>query len=584
MKEIKLSTEKFLKHWGQYLTLLLSISLLTELLVIPFFRLLTTFMLQAGRIPFISYQNIIILLTTHPFVCAGLLFELIGIILVIYGEFSYLLLGIEAINNEEFNFKKIMSQILRIFKKLKIGTLLYLILYFLLIIPFVDIIYRTPLLAKIHLPQFIADYMIRSKILVIILIIGYLLILYIGIRSIFILPLMINKSFSIKEAKKISWTWTSRKNGLKIIEQLFFIEVVSFLFTVVGYGIIIGLQVYWDLLPKKLSFVFAQFSLLLIQVIAFMAISYVFVVSVLILFDKLIGEKKYKKKIDFYYKKKYLLPLLLLVEFGLVFVNNNFYLNNVRVKDPIIISHRGVSEKNGVQNTVAALKKTARLKPEYVEIDLHETADKKLVVMHDENLKKLAGKNLVPHDLTLKQLQKITILENGYQEKIASFDEYLKEAQKLHQKLLIEIKTTPRDSSGLLNQFNKKYGKRIVKQKYQVQSLDYHVIEKLHQLNPQLFLIYIQPYNFTYPHSVADGYAMEYSTLNNDFIWQAHLQNKIVYAWTVNKPNIIKKMMYYHVNGIITDNVEVAKKTIKKFKQENTYTHQLLNYVLVFSY
>lgn len=583
LKEIKLWTGKFLKHLGQYLILLLSISLLTELILIPFFRLLTTFILQVGKIPFISYQNIIILLTAHPFVCVGLLFELIAIIFIIYGEFSYLLLGIEAINNEEFNLKKVIFQTKEALKRLKIRTLLYLILYFLLVIPFADIIYRTPLLAKIHLPQFIADYMTRNGILLAILIIGYLVILYVGIRSIFILPLMINKNFSIKKARKTSWKWTSRKNGLKVFKQLILLEIVSILFILVSYGIIISLQRCWDLLPKKISFVFAQVNLLLLQAMAFLAICYVFVVSVLILLNRVNDKQKSKRKIIFHFRKNYLLGVFLLVEIGLTFLNNNFYLGDINAKRPIIISHRGVSEKNGIQNTLASLKKTARLKPDYVEIDLHETADKKFVVMHDENLKKLAGKNLEPHDLTLKQLQRTTILENGYRGKIASFDEYLREAQKLHQKLLIEIKTTSKDSSELLNRFNKKYGKLILRQKYQVQSLDYHVIEKLHQLNPSLFLIYIQPYNFTYPHSLADGYAMEYSTLNSDFIWQAHLQNKIVYAWTVNKPNIMKKMMYYHVNGIITDNVKEAKQTVKKFNHENTYANQLLNYVLVFS-
>ena len=133
----------------------------------------------------------------------------------------------------------------------------------------------------------------------------------------------------------------------------------------------------------------------------------------------------------------------------------------------------------------------------------------------------------------------------------------------------------------MLERFNKKYGKLILKRNYQVQSLDYRVIEGLHQINPKLFVLYIQPYNFTYPQSLADGYSMEYSTLNNDFIWQAQLQNKTVYAWTVNESNIMMKMMYENVNGIITDRLVELNNTIKDFEDKRSNANKLLNYILI---
>ena len=93
--------------------------------------------------------------------------------------------------------------------------------------------------------------------------------------------------------------------------------------------------------------------------------------------------------------------------------------------------------------------------------------------------------------------------------------------------------------------------------------------------------MYIQPYNFTYPQSVADGYSMEYSTLNNDFIWQAQLQNKLVYAWTVNSPQMMMKMMYDNANGIITDRLAELNETVKDFEDSRSYANKLLNFILV---
>ncbi|WP_375663973.1 glycerophosphodiester phosphodiesterase family protein, partial [Bartonella sp. CL63NXGY] len=71
---------------------------------------------------------------------------------------------------------------------------------------------------------------------------------------------------------------------------------------------------------------------------------------------------------------------------GLAVLNNVYYLKGAELKQPVTISHRGVAEKNGVQNTIPALKKTHKLHPTYVEMDVHETKDHQFVVLHDENL------------------------------------------------------------------------------------------------------------------------------------------------------------------------------------------------------
>ena len=48
------------------------------------------------------------------------------------------------------------------------------------------------------------------------------------------------------------------------------------------------------------------------------------------------------------------------------------------------------------QNTVESLEKTAQLKPDLIEMDIQETKDGQFVMMHDANLKGLAGINKTP--------------------------------------------------------------------------------------------------------------------------------------------------------------------------------------------
>ena len=52
---------QFRKNWLEYLILFGGLDIVNQFLVIPFFRWITTFILQAGEIPFISYQNIVII-------------------------------------------------------------------------------------------------------------------------------------------------------------------------------------------------------------------------------------------------------------------------------------------------------------------------------------------------------------------------------------------------------------------------------------------------------------------------------------------------------------------------------------------
>lgn len=61
-KKTKNLSAEFKQNWFQYLILFTSISILNQFIFIPLFRYITTFVLQAGAIPFISYSNLVIIL------------------------------------------------------------------------------------------------------------------------------------------------------------------------------------------------------------------------------------------------------------------------------------------------------------------------------------------------------------------------------------------------------------------------------------------------------------------------------------------------------------------------------------------
>ena len=573
---------QFRKNWLEYLILFGGLDIVNQFLVIPFFRWITTFVLQAGEIPFISYQNIVIILTHHPLVVVSLLIELICLMVIIYGEFMLLLTGFREIGLPEFSWRRMFRQTKETLSLLNFGSLILLLGYFLLIIPFADIIFRTPLLAKIQVPQFIVDYLTRNVWLIGGLTLFYLLMTMIGIRLILTMPLMAYQHLRLRAAMSQSWQMTSKLRWLKFLIQIVLITIIVGVITVIFYLMIYLLQVALDLLPGKLSLITAIFNLSILQLGGEVLAVWAGTIILLVVVNPLTSISELATSPE--HPSRGLLTSFMLVFLVIALAtlaNNTFYMMGTGIKRPVTISHRGVAEKNGVQNTIPAMEKTSKLKPDYIEMDLHETKDHQFVVMHDENLKDLTGVNKTPHELTLKQLTRLTARENGYHAKVASFDQYLAAAEKYHQKLLIEIKTTPHDSKQMLQNFNRRYGKRILQDHDQVHSLDYSAVTKLKKINPRLTVLYIQPYNLGNPQGVADGFSMEYSTLNQDFITQAQWQHKPVYAWTVNDKDLMKQTMYNHADGIITDNLGELNVAIKDFTGRQSYANRILNYIIV---
>lgn len=80
-----------------------------------------------------------------------------------------------------------------------------------------------------------------------------------------------------------------------------------------------------------------------------------------------------------------------------------------------IIAHRGYhnKENNIPENSLAAFKKA--IKYGYtIELDVHLTKDKKLVVFHDYDLKRVCGINLVIEECTYKELLKYNLYNTNY--------------------------------------------------------------------------------------------------------------------------------------------------------------------------
>ena len=396
-----------------------------------------------------------------------------------------------------------------------------------------------------------------------------LLFFYVSVRLMFALPKVFYEKMSVKDS--VLYSLEKTKNNFWFYAwNLFLIIVKTNLFFYLPLIPILSIQFIVDSITQKESLVLAIINFALIKNFHYMALTYF-----LIKFSSfLTGEE-----LDIMPRreKDHIRRWGVMVCASTCFAIEGYnYLEAPVVNPPLVISHRGVSNGNGVQNTIQSLEKTAQLKPDLIEMDIQETKDGQFVMMHDANLRGLAGLNKTPQDLTLEELQQIDIHENGHTTKISSFDDYLNRANELHQKLLIEIKTSHKDSPQMMDHFLEKYAAKIKVYGHQMQSLDYHVVEKVTQYDKDIPIYFILPYNSVFPRTNATGYTMEYSTLDEYFVTKLWNTEQKLYVWTINSSESFDKSFRLGVNGMITDNLKMIKDELETAQEDPEYTDLLL--------
>ncbi|MEQ6217796.1 glycerophosphodiester phosphodiesterase [Levilactobacillus brevis] len=578
------STRHFFQHWGSYVTLVFITNLAISYVAVPAFTWLTAALMKWQHVPYVSYTNIGSIALRHPLAIIGLLLILLAIITLIYWQFAYLLLGIMNIRNgRPQTSRAVLGDVFRSLVGASPSTFLFFIGYFVVIIPFGSELFSTPLLNKAKIPAFIVTYLMANPLWAVFLGIFYVAAAYIGIRLIAVLPLMMLDGYHSHEAIRLSWQRTRRHFWAYFSKILVTLAIVTVMVTLI-YGLIYLGQLGFDRTGFGLAA--ATFNLFLMEIITEFIVCYSTVIFMMVVLSSHDSQQQTPLSLfTFREPARTKLRTRLLIISGLTLISallvvfNLVYLNGLAMTKPLTIAHRGVDNGNGVQNTIPAMVKTSKERSDYVEMDIRMTKDHQFVVMHDGNLKSLAGLNRSVASMTLRQLTKVTVTENGYQAKIPSFNHYLNTAIKHHQKLLIEIKTGSADTPDLSERFYRQFGQRILTNHEQVHTLSYKVMDKLKKEHPQLFVSYIMPYNLTFPRTRANAYTMESTTLNDSFVDQANREHKKVYAWDIDDVNSLDQMMFMGANGVITNNLSLIQQEIKDNTDHPSYANLLLTFM-----
>lgn len=230
-----------------------------------------------------------------------------------------------------------------------------------------------------------------------------------------------------------------------------------------------------------------------------------------------------------------------------------------------IIAHRGYSDL-APENTLAAFALADSVGADFFELDVHRTADDSIVCIHDKTVDRTSSNGAKGEvaEMTYEELSKVHV---GYSsrfgpqykdETIPTLRETLVQA-KGKIKVCIEIKV-----EGIEKQVLNLLHELDMVEEVMVFAFSETVIEKFRQLNKDVELLYLVaiPNNQTIfrakeigANAVGVG---DFFVLNEVMVDFAHEYELMVFQWTINDPDRIKKLLQIGVDGIITDRAEEA--------------------------
>ena len=572
-----------LKNINRYKFTYISIAAIIQLLLICGLWLISRIFQLALTLSgeeHLDKNNILHILTNpYSFVILNLLVLIVAFFMFI--EFSILTFTIYGqLTEKQYSFRSILDNAWTKTKNLAGFQTLFFIFYFLITIPTINLGVKSVLAKNLFIPKFISSEIMKTNSGLIIWGLIMIVFAYLNLRLIFTLPLTAVGDENILDSIKRSWELT-KTGKRKLVFTILLFEIIYLLIAAVLTGVITYICIYFDNdgnNPIIQTLFFSSIS----GIIFFLGvISKVTVITSLItvlidhneISEKLVNNLNENKK-----KSRMIVTFTTVIIVVAVLMNGfNMYGNGVN-KNIETIAHRGYVAK-GVENSIEALEGATEVGADYVEFDIILTKDNKFVVMHDYNLKRLAGLNKRVQDMNFNEVVGLTIKQGDFTSKIPSLEEFVNKAKELNMNLVIELKPHGAEPSNYIDILIGEI-KRLKLENYKFMSLNSKVMEELETKVPNLETGYVIPLQFgNFHHSNIDFFVIEDFSYRDRLVEQARKENKQVFVWTINNPALITKYLQSPADGIITDEPELVKEEKDILENHYSYFDKILRLV-----
>jgi len=252
--------------------------------------------------------------------------------------------------------------------------------------------------------------------------------------------------------------------------------------------------------------------------------------------------------------------------FSVIFALNGLYGMTQHV---LFIAHRGASF-DAPENTLAAINLAWRQGADAVEVDVHLSADHRIMVIHDEDTERTTGKKWVIKDTGSDQLRTLDAGIHNKGQYIGEHIPFLEEVLETippQKKLFIEIKSDQQIIpylKDILMHHEKRSQLVFI-------GFDFEIMEIVKERMPDIPVYWLHfsvagIYNLKHIERIRqaglDGLNFHSRGLREDYIVAAHEQGLKIFAWTVDDPQEAQRLMEAGIDGITSNRPKWLKNQV----------------------
>lgn len=210
----------------------------------------------------------------------------------------------------------------------------------------------------------------------------------------------------------------------------------------------------------------------------------------------------------------------------------------------MIMGHRGAKALEP-ENTLLSIRRAMEIGVDAVEIDVHLTKDKEVVVIHDSTVDRTTNGKGPIGSYTLEEIKK---LDAGKGEKIPTLEEVI-EFVKDKVRLIIELKEEGTEDKvvELIKRYNMFASAYII-------SFWHMLVKKIKEMESRIktgVLLVGCPVDTCMARSAsADALVMNYAFVNKELVDKAHQEGLKVFIWNIDDRDMLKPYVDMGVDGI----------------------------------
>lgn len=558
------------------------------LIIYNFYSSSIDFALKKAGYSYITVENVMDFIKT-PISIVLIIANVLIILLLLGFEIICLLENYRAVNHN-VKLKAYNIFLIGIFKTgkiLKEGNIVN-IMPGLLVLPFICIHFIIQEIANVKILNYLAQYIYESFQYKEVLYLCLLAILVISLLSSFILPYVVLGEKNVKDAVS-SCFYVVRKKAQKSFRYLIEWNILLSAFVLVIYAIaLIGAALIVSIFYKEdvalaNLLIICDWIKLIIGIFSNIVgiagnIAFIYCIYFLYRFDFTLNE------IDELHdytaiNNRSLKSVTLAIGIIIVFIEGIYSFQMIErsttIAQEVLVTTQITAHRGGAayapENTMAALEAAIEVKSDYAEIDVQETKDEVVVLLHDSSLKRTTGLNQYIWDINYKDLAQIDAgvrFDRKFKgERIPSLDEVIQYCKgKIN--LNIEIKSNGHNKNIAANVL-KVIEDNNAKDYCVITSMDYSLLGDVKEIAPDIRTGYILKMAFgNFENKInADFLSIKHTYASKKVISAAHNAGKEVHVWTVNSRSDIERMKLLDVDNIITDRPVTVREVYAREKK-----------------